>query len=162
MNTEERAPTSRRAAPIPAVLRLPQGTWRHDQPRPLGVTLLCVFFAASTLMAATASAALLVPGTNLDIMWKVNPGARDGFVVIGPPAVMLLQIVAAACALSAVGLWKGARWGYLIALAVLCINWLGDLAHIVLGGDLRTAVGLPIAGGMILYLASGRVRRLFS
>jgi hypothetical protein len=90
-------------------------------------------------------------------MWQLNPRAHSDFQSMGGWAIGLMLLVGAACALAARGLWRRTRWGYILALAVLSINLLGDLLNALVLGDLRTLVGLPIGGGMLAYLLSDRV-----
>jgi uncharacterized membrane protein (DUF2068 family) len=73
-----------------------------------------------------------------------------------------MLVVATACALSAVGLWIRARWGQRLALVLLAVNLVGDTTNAFLRGDLRTLIGLPIAGALIAYLLSARVRSHFT
>jgi hypothetical protein len=60
--------------------------------------------------------------------------------------------VSLACGLAALGLWRRARWGYRLALAILTVNLLGDVGNALFRGDPRTLVGLPIGAGLIAYL----------
>ena len=127
--------------------------------RPRGVLALIAFFAFGVAMSALACTALLVPGGRLDAIWRINPQARDALASLGPWAIVLLSVVAIACGLSAIGLWTGARWSQRVAVSVLAVNVLGDVANAAVRGDLRTLIGLPIGGAMIGYLLSARVRR---
>lgn len=104
---------------------------------------------------------LLFPGSVLDSLWRLNPQARVGFKSIGSWAIVLMAIVATACGLSAVGLAKLAQWGRMLALAVLAVNLIGDIGGALFREGPRTLIGVPIGGAIILYLMSGRVRRLF-
>jgi hypothetical protein len=142
---------------------MPPGTPANDfGRRPLGVGLLAGFFLAGTIMCFTAAVALLWPGGPLEPMWALNPRARGGFDAMGRWAIVLLGVVGAVCGSAAVGLWKGARWGRLLAIGILSFNLAGDLANAILARDARTLIGLPIAGALILYLVrSRRVRRFF-
>jgi hypothetical protein len=72
-----------------------------------------------------------------------------------------MLLVAAACAAAAVGVWRGSRWGYRVAVGLLAVNLLGDIANATLRGDWRTLVGVPIGGAMLLYLLSRRARAWF-
>jgi hypothetical protein len=63
---------------------------------------------------------------------------------IGPWAIALMLAIAAACSLSALGLWIRAA-GHRMALAVLTVNLLGDTTRALIGGDLRTLIGLRSA-----------------
>lgn len=127
--------------------------------RPRGVTALSCFFAFGTTMAGIAAISLLAPGSILEPIWRLNPDARAGFVTIGGAAPGLMLLVAAACAVAAVGLWWVRPWGYWTALAVLTINAIGDLLNAVFR-DPRTGIGVPIAALIIVYLV--RTRRLFA
>jgi hypothetical protein len=129
---------------------------------PKGLVALSVFFGAGALIAATTGVALLWPGGGLEPMWHLNPRAHQAFLQMGPWAIALMGGVALACALSARGLWIQARWGHCLALLLLVVNLVGDTTNALIAGDLRTLIGLPIAGGLIAYLLSPGVRRLFA
>jgi hypothetical protein len=44
-------------------------------------------------------------------------------------------------------------WGIWIAIAVLSVNIVGDLANAVVRHDYRTLIGPPIAAALIWYLS---------
>lgn len=129
--------------------------------RPRGVAALAVFFCLGCLISATSALALLFPGGFLEPMWRLNPRAREAFAGMGPWAIALLLPVSAACGAASLGLWRGRRWGLVVAIAVLSINLLGDVANTVLGIEPRAALGIPVAAALLLYLASRRVRTHF-
>jgi hypothetical protein len=56
---------------------------------------------------------------------------------------------------------RRARWGARLALGLLVVNLLGDLLNAAVGRDPRALVGIPIAGALILYLRTRRVREYF-
>jgi uncharacterized membrane protein (DUF2068 family) len=120
-----------------------------------------MFFGLGALMATLTAIALLTPGRGLEPIWRLNPEAHVAFLSMGRWGVALMVVVAAACALSAVGLWIRARWGHRLALIVLTVNLLGDATNALTRGDLRTLIGLPIAGALIIYLLSAGVREEF-
>jgi hypothetical protein len=130
--------------------------------RPLGITVLCIFFLVGAIISFTSDVSLLWPGGPLEPMWRLNPRAREGFASMGPWALLLLAVVCVACVASAVGLWRGRRWGHRLAIAGLSINLIGDATNGVLGHDPRSLVGVPIVGGIIAYLLSDSVRRFFA
>ena len=130
--------------------------------RPVGVTALSIFFSFGAVMSFVAFTSLLFPGSFIEPMWQLNPRAHEGFVSIGAWSVVLMCVVSAACASAAVGLWRGARWGYRLALSLLAINLMGDAANALLGTEPRAAVGIPIVLAILTYLMSGRARRFFS
>jgi uncharacterized membrane protein (DUF2068 family) len=73
-----------------------------------------------------------------------------------------MGIVCAACATAAIGLWRGARWGYWLAFALLALNLTGDIINVAAGIEPKAAIGIPIALLLLAYLLSGRGRRFFA
>src|SRR6478735_5982605 len=86
-------------------------------PRPLGVTLLSLFSIVAMVIAFTSAVSLLSSGGVLEPMWQINPRARVAFASLGVWAIVLLFTLSLVCATAAIGLWRGTRWGYLLALA---------------------------------------------
>jgi hypothetical protein len=126
-----------------------------------GIFALGAFFAVGAAIAAVTAVALLTPGGFLEPIWRLNPDAHDRLRAMGPWAVPLMAVVALACLLSAIGLWRRARWGHHLAVALLAANLVGDLANALARGDLRTLIGLPVAGALLAYLLSAGVRAQF-
>ena len=118
---------------------------------PAAVKALSLFFAFGVLACGLAAVLLLVPGTAMDALWRINPRGHEGFLRMGPWAILLLVAVAAACALAAAGLWRNTVRGHRVALAILAVNLVGDCAN-ALGGDPRSPVGVPIALALIVFL----------
>jgi len=125
----------------------------NQQPkRPTGITALSFFFVFGAVTSGLAALMLFLPGTPLDVLWHLNPHARDDFVTMGDWAVSLMLAVCVACTAGAVGLWRGRRWGYWTAISILSINLVGDTINAFVLRDWPTLIGLPIAGFMIAYL----------
>ena len=133
----------------------------NSETRPVGITLLSIFFSFGTLISFTVFISLLFPGSFLEPMWRLNPRAHEAFASVGAWAVVLMFAVCVSCALAALGLWRGARWGYRLALALLVINMLGDIANVILGTEPGAIAGVPIVIAILTYLMSRRVRRFF-
>lgn len=112
-------------------------------------------------MSFISAVSLLFPGSLLEPMWRLNPRAHEAFTSIGIWAVVLMCAVCAACASAALGLWRGARWGYRVAIILLAINLLGDLVNALTGTEPRALAGVPIVVALLLYLMSRRVRHFF-
>ena len=129
--------------------------------RPVGITALSIFFLFGAAAGFLSFVSLLFPGSFLEPMWRLNPRAREGFADMGVWAVVLMCAVCLSCASAAVGLWRGARWGYWLAVALLAFNLLGDVANVVTGTEPRAAVGIPIVLAILAYLASRRARLFF-
>ena len=120
---------------------------------PIGMKLLALFFAFGACMCALTIWLLLFPGGALDSLWRLNPEAHAAFQRIGGLLILLMVIVGVACALAAIGLARNAKWGRWLGILILAANLVGDLTNGFVRHDLRTLVGLPIAGAMIFYLA---------
>ncbi len=117
-----------------------------------GIALLTLFFTLGACAAVLTIVLLLVTGSALDIAWRANPQAHQGFSHMGRWALLLMTAVASACATAAVGLWRRTRWGLWTAVTVLAINLAGDTAHALIAHDHRTLIGLPVGVLMIAYL----------
>lgn len=126
---------------------------------PLGIKWLAVFFAFGAAMCSLTIVMLLFPGGVLEPLWRLNPEARLAFQQLGL-SILLMFVVGGACALAALGLVRGARWGISIALLILVVNLVGDSLNVFIRHDLRTLIGLPIGGAMIAYLLRVRFRVL--
>lgn len=96
---------------------------------------------------------LIFPRTRLDLLWKINPDARTAFQSLGRASIVLMVIVGIACGFTAIGLWRGTRWGLQLATLILCVNAIGDVLNAIIRHDYRSLIGLPVAGAMIFYLA---------
>ncbi len=133
----------------------------NSETRPAGVTALSTFFSLGALISFTVLISLIFPGSFLEPMWRLNPRARAAFASAGAWAVLLMCAVCLCCALAAVGLWRGDRWGYWIALALLIINMMGDILNVILGTEPGAIIGVPVVVLILTYMAGRRVRRFF-
>jgi hypothetical protein len=76
---------------------------------------------------------------------------------IGVPFLCLSLILAAAAG----GWFTRRRWGWLLAVLVISVQVLGDAVNLVRGNCLQGATGVVIAGLLLAYLVSRRVRAAF-
>ena len=123
---------------------------------------MAAFFVFGAAMSGLACLRLAFAGGPLEHIWRVNPEARVAFAKIGPWSIVLMAVVCAACACAALGLWKHWFWGYVLAIAVLTINLVGDTVSAILRTDPITLIGLPIGGFFIAYLVRPKIRALFA
>ena len=119
---------------------------------PIGMRLLALFFAFGTCMCALTIVLLIFPGTMLDSLWRLNPEGHAAFQSIGWLSILLMATVGTACGLAAIGLARNTTWGCWLGILVLTVNLAGDLTNALLRHDLRTLIGVPIAGAMMVYL----------
>jgi len=71
-----------------------------NETRPVGITVLSIFFMAATAITLVASISLLFPGGFLEPIWQLNPRGRAGLAAIGVWGVVLLLVVGCACAVA--------------------------------------------------------------
>jgi hypothetical protein len=126
---------------------------------PRGIIALVAFFIFGAAMSGLSAIALLMPGSMLDGLWRLNPNAHRSLQTLAASGPVLMCVVSAACGVTAIGLLRQATWGRPLAIGLLSVNLFGDVANAVVRGDLRTLIGVPIAGVMIAYLLSPSIRR---
>jgi len=114
--------------------------------------LLALFFMFGTCMCGLTIALLLFPSGVLDSLWRLNPEAHAAFQRMGRLSILLMAVVGIACTSAAIGLARNARWGRWLGILILVVNLVGDLTNAFVRHDLRTLIGVPIAGVMIFYL----------
>jgi len=119
---------------------------------PIGMKLLALFFMFGTCMCGLTIALLLFPSGVLDSLWRLNPEAHAAFQRMGRLSILLMAVVGIACTSAAIGLARNARWGRWLGILILVVNLVGDLTNAFVRHDLRTLIGVPIAGVMIFYL----------
>lgn len=129
--------------------------------RPLVVTFLLILFAIGTVASLVAVITLTFPGSFLDVVWRVNPRAHEGFIRVGGWSVVLMSAVFVACLLTTIGLWRRLEWGYWMALVMLIVNLAGDAINVIAGKDRRAIVGIPIVLILLLYLVRRNTREYF-
>lgn len=112
-------------------------------------------------MAALAGVTLVWPGTSLDRMWRLNPRAYAQLVPLGRAAGIPFLLLGFALAVASVGWFKLRIWGWRIAVAVIAIQVLGDGVNLFLKHFVEGAVGVAIAGALLFYLLSAKVRGIF-
>jgi len=134
---------------------------RTTNTRPLVVPVLIGLFAIGTVASLIAVITLTFPGSFLDLAWRVNPHAREGFSRIGAWSVALMSVVFVACLLTAIGLWRRLEWGYWLALVMLIVNLIGDAINVIAGNERRAIVGIPIVLILLLYLLRRNTRDYF-
>jgi hypothetical protein len=114
-------------------------------------------------MCALTVSLLLFPGSALDSLWRLNPDARLAFESLGYWSLVLMVTVGTACLFAAIGLWRAKPWGPWLAVMILSVNMVGDLANVFVRHDYRGLIGVPVAGAMIFFLlACGRRSKPFA
>lgn len=124
---------------------------------PLGVSLIAIFFAAATCILLGVGTALLMPGSKLEVIWKIYPARRALLMPYRTwlgPAFLLLAI---AMAMASIGCIRRRNWGWWLAVAIFLINGLSDAGQLLMGHVLEGGIGVTVAVAILIYLT--RVKR---
>src|SRR5262245_28904933 len=128
---------------------------------PRGVTAFGLFLLFGTAMALLAATTLLFSGTPLDRIWFLNPRAYRELAPFGKAAGVGFALLAATLSLAAVGWFRRRRWGWRLAVALIAVQVLGNLVNFFQGRVVEGAVGITIAGALLVYLLRRPIRILF-
>ena len=127
--------------------------------RSLGVFLIALFFAIATCILLGVGTALLLPGSKLEIIWKLYPARRAMLMLyrvwLGPGFLILAIVMASA----SIGCFRRRIWGWWLAVVIFLINGLSDAGQILIGYFLEGGVGVAIAGVILFYLSRPHVRK---
>jgi hypothetical protein len=131
------------------------------KPRPIGITALVTLFSFGAFASFISAVSLSFPGSVLEPVWRLNPRAREGFNHMGAWSIVLMITVCVTCVFTVVGLSRGRRWGYWIALVMLVLNLAGSLINVITASEPRAIVGIPIVLLILVYLLRARTRQYF-
>lgn len=126
--------------------------------QPLGVRLVGIFLALSTLMLAATTITLLSPGTPVDIIWSVKPEEYAQLLqrrIMAGVGFLALGIV---MAVAATGWWRSRRWAWWTVQGILVLNMLGDVARAATGDLWAGVFGVVLALALLAYVRSAPVR----
>ena len=112
-------------------------------------------------MASVAGTTLVWRETALDRIWALNPRAYKELVPFGRAAGISFFLLAAVLVTAGVGWFKRRMWGWRLAVAVIATQILGDLVSAFMGRVIEGAIGVVIAGALLLYLLHREVRVVF-
>ncbi len=112
-------------------------------------------------MAAYAAVTLLKPGTALDRLWALNKAGHIQLATFGKSAGLGFVVLSALMCAAAVGWFRRRFWGWVLGTTIIAINAAGDLINGVLGEWLKGAVGVAIAGLLLIYMTRSIVRNYF-
>lgn len=113
-------------------------------------------------MAALAGTTLLFPGTILDKAWALNATAYRQLAAFGRIAGMLFLLLSGSMAFAGTGWFRRRRWGWQLAVLIIATQVLGDLFNLLVGDFIRGGIGFAIAGALLLYLLSAKVKAVFA
>jgi hypothetical protein len=133
-----------------------------DAPKPSGLAAVGIFLFFGATMASLAAVTLLWRGTSLDRIWSLNPTAYRQLAPLGRGVGGLFLLLGLALAAAGIGWFRRRRWGWSLAVAIIAIQVVGDVINCVRGDWRHGAIGVVIAGALLLFLSSSAVRRAFA
>ncbi|MGC1649553.1 MAG: hypothetical protein WA741_27320 [Candidatus Sulfotelmatobacter sp.] len=99
--------------------------------------------------------------TPLDRAWTLNPTAYNQLSPLGSKVGPLFLLLTLALITSGVGWFRRRVWGWRLAVAIIGTQVIGDIVNVIRGDLLRGGTGVIIAGTLLLYLLSRRLRVAF-
>jgi hypothetical protein len=113
-------------------------------------------------MTALAGLSILAPASSLAAIWTVKAEEYRQLLAFGPIAGIGFLLLAPAFAAASWGCFRRLRWGWCLAVVLVAINALADLARAVTSGASEGWIGVAIAGALLWWLTRSRVRHLFA
>ena len=129
-----------------------------ESAKPFGFAAIGTFLFFGATMAGLAASTLLWPGTLLDRVWRLNPTAYQQLAPLGSKIGILFLLLSAALFVSGIGWFRRRRWGWRLAVAIVATQVLGDLINLIRGDWLRGGIGVVVAGALLLYLFTPRIK----
>src|SRR3954462_1169928 len=132
----------------------------HDtEKRPAGFVPLGIFFVFGATMASYAAFTLAAPGTFLDAAWRLNPVGHAALSSLGRIMAVPFLLLASALLVAGLGWFRRRHWGWVLGVALIAINLVGDLFNLVFREELlKGTVGVVIAGLLLTYMTRASVR----
>lgn len=128
---------------------------------PRGVTAMGIFLVFGAFMATLAGTTLVWRGTFLDRMWALNAPAYNRLAPYGKTIGIPFLLLGAALAIAATGWFRHRLWAWWLTVAIITTQVFGDLVNAFRGEFVRGGVGFIIAGALLIYLLTTRVRAAF-
>lgn len=132
-----------------------------EQQRPRGFAAIGVFFLFGATMAAYAAVTLIKPGTGLDRLWVLNKTGHAQLASLGNRAWLGSVLLSMLLYTAAIGWCRRRYWGWVLGTTIILINAAGDLVDGAMGEWLKGAVGVAIAGLLLIYMTMSEVRNYF-
>lgn len=121
-----------------------------------------IFLVFGAAVASLAGATLVWRGTFLDRMWALNPRAYNEIAPLGRAVGIPFLLLSFGLAIASIGWLKCRLWGWVLVVAIIATQVLGNLVHIWMGHYLEGGIGAAIASALLLYLFRADVKNVFA
>jgi hypothetical protein len=121
-----------------------------------------LFFTIAACILLGVGMALLMPGSKLEVIWKLYPARR---LLLMPyhrwlgPGFLILAIVMVS---ASIGCFRRRMWGWWLAAIIFIVNGLSDAGQILIGHFLEGGIGVAAASAFLFYLSRPKVRESFN
>lgn len=129
---------------------------------PRGFKAVGAFLFFGATMAALAGTTLVWRGTILDRIWALNAFAYNQLAPLGASVGIGFLLLSATLAFAGTGWFLRRRWGWLLTVAIIATQVLGNLVNAIWGDLLKAGAGFLIAAALLIYLLRPRVRATFA
>jgi hypothetical protein len=133
-----------------------------DAPKPSVFSAVGIFLFFGATMASLAAITLLWRGTSLDRIWSLNPTAHRQLMPLGRSVGILFLLLGLALAAAGIGWFRRKLWGWRLAVAIIAIQIVGDIANCIRGDWLHGGIGVVIAAALLLFLLRSTVKKAFA
>jgi hypothetical protein len=133
-----------------------------DVPGPSGFAAVGIFLFFGATLASLAAITLLWRGTSLDRIWSLNPTAYRQLAPLGRSVGVLFLSLGLALAAAGIGWFRRRLWGWRLAVAIIATQIVGDVINCIRGDWLHGAIGVVIAGALLLFLLRPTVKKTFA
>jgi hypothetical protein len=108
-----------------------------------------------------AAVTLLRPGTALDRLWELNKTGHAQLASVGKVAGLGFVLLSALLCATSAGWFRRRHWGWFLGTSIVMLNAVGDLVNLSMGERWKGAVGVAIAGLLLVYMFRRGVRNYF-
>ena len=129
--------------------------------RPFGFLPLGIFFFFAASMATLAAVTLGFPGTFLDRAWELNKTAHAQLAPLGRIMGLPFAALAVVALIAGIGWFKRRRWAWVVGVLGIFLNCVGDVINMAIGEFWKGAVGVVIAGLLLVYMTRPNLREYF-
>jgi hypothetical protein len=129
--------------------------------RPTGILIIGLFLLVAPVILVVSAISLLVPGTFLDQMWVVNEAGYRQLIPFRGLAGTGFLALGVVIMLAGIGVLKGRKWGWWLAVFVFAANGIGDAVRFLSGDFLGGSIGLAVVAVILLYLTRPKIKGFF-